>query len=120
MCSDCEIQISGPTLKKKYGLNIFYHNENIPQYIFMTIIVGIFLGLTVAAEEINKDKKNLAREKFINLSRGSYLFSKVLILFVISAIQSILFVGLGNYILEIQDMYLEYWLILFQLHACQI
>ncbi len=91
----------------------FYHNENIPQYIFMTIIVGIFLGLTVAAEEINKDKKILARERFLNLSRGSYLLSKLAILFAISGIQTLFFVTIGNFILEIKGMYLEYWLILF-------
>ena len=96
--------------KQEYS---FYHNENIPQYIFITIIVGIFLGLTVAAEEINKDKKILVRERFLNLSRGSYLFSKLTILFVISGIQTILFVTIGNFILEIKGMYLEYWLILF-------
>jgi ABC-type multidrug transport system ATPase subunit len=91
----------------------FFSNENIPQYIFIAVIVSIFLGLTVAAEEINKDKKILAREEFINLSRNSYLLSKIGILFIISAIQSLLFVLIGNYILEIKGMWLEYWVIMF-------
>ncbi|MFT5777463.1 MAG: ABC-type multidrug transport system ATPase subunit [Crocinitomicaceae bacterium] len=91
----------------------FYSNENIPQYIFIAVIVAIFLGLTVAAEEINKDKKILAREHFLNLSRSSYLFSKVAILFAISALQTLLFISIGNFILEIHGMYTEYWLILF-------
>lgn len=91
----------------------YFSNENIPQYIFIAVIVSIFLGLTVAAEEINKDKKILAREEFINLSRSSYLFSKIAILFAISALQSLLFVLIGNGILEIRGMWLEYWLIMF-------
>ena len=91
----------------------YYFNENIPQYLFISVVVSIFLGLTVAAEEINKDKKILERESFLNLSRSSYLLSKVTILFSISAIQSLLFVLIGNYILEIRDFYFEYWLILF-------
>ena len=91
----------------------YYQNENIPQYIFIAVIVSIFLGLTIAAEEINKDKKILSREKFINLSRSSYLLSKLWILFTISATQSLLFVLIGNTILEIKGMYFEYWLILF-------
>lgn len=91
----------------------FYKNQNIPQYIFISVVVAIFLGLTVAAEEINKDKKILAREKFLNLSRQSYLMSKVLVVFVISAIQALLFVLIGNTILEIKGMWLQYWLILF-------
>ena len=91
----------------------YYQNENIPQYIFIAVIVSIFLGLTVSAEEINKDKKILAREEFLNLSRSSFLLSKVLILFTISAIQASLFVIIGNSIMEINGMWFEYWMILF-------
>jgi ABC-type multidrug transport system ATPase subunit/uncharacterized tellurite resistance protein B-like protein len=96
---------------------IFRENANIPQYIFMTIIVALFLGLTVSAEEIFKDQKILKREKFLNLSRSSYLVSKVIILFALSAIQMILFVLIGNYILGIQGMNYEYWLVLFSVAA---
>jgi len=91
----------------------FFSNENIPQYIFIAVIVSIFLGLTSAAEEINRDKKILARESFLNLSRNSYLLSKVSILLIISAIQSGLFTLIGNTILEIDGMYFRYWMILF-------
>lgn len=91
----------------------FFTNENIPQYIFICVIVSIFIGLVVAAEEINKDKKILERERFLNLSKNGYLFSKVTILFTISAVQSLLFVFIANSILEIKDMYFEYWFVLF-------
>jgi ABC-type multidrug transport system ATPase subunit len=91
----------------------FYLNENIPQYIFIAVVVALFLGLTVAAEEIHKDKRILKRESFLNLSKGSYLLSKISILFIISAIQSLLFVLIGNLILEISGMWFEYWLVLF-------
>jgi hypothetical protein len=91
----------------------FYDNENIPQYLFIIVIVSLFLGLTVAAEEIHRDKKILSREKFINLSRSSYLTSKISILFAISAIQSLLFVLIGNSILEIKGMWFEFWFIMF-------
>lgn len=91
----------------------YFYNENVPQYIFISVIVSIFLGLTVAAEEINRDKKILEREAFINLSRGSYLLSKIWILLVISAAQSLLFVLIGNTILDIRGMYFEYWFMLF-------
>lgn len=92
---------------------VFYENINIPQYLFIAVVVSMFLGLTVAAEEIIKDKKILKRESFLNLSRSSYIVSKLAIMFIISAIQSILFVVIGNYILEIKGMWLEYWFILF-------
>jgi ABC-type multidrug transport system ATPase subunit len=92
---------------------IFFDNENIPPYIFMSIVVALFLGLTVSAEEIFRDRKILKREKFLNLSRSSYLLAKIMILILISAIQSVLYVIIGNSILGIQGMYFEYWLVLF-------
>jgi ABC-type multidrug transport system ATPase subunit len=88
-------------------------NPNFPVYIFMSVIVALFVGLTVSAEEIIRDRKILKREKFLNLSRSSYLFSKIAILLVISAFQSFMFVALGNWIMGIHGMFFEYWLILF-------
>jgi ABC transport system ATP-binding/permease protein len=95
----------------------FYENTNLPQYIFIAVIVALFLGLTVAAEEIHKDKKILKRESFLNLSRGSYLLSKISILFVISSIQTFFFVFIGNYILEIKGLWTEYWCVLFTISS---
>ncbi len=92
---------------------IFSENTNIPAYIFMSVVVALFLGSIISAEEIFKDRKILRREKFLNLSRSSYLFSKIVILFFISAIQMLLFVWIGNHILEIHDMSWRYWLVLF-------
>jgi len=88
-------------------------NSNLPVYIFMAVIVGLFIGLTVSAEEIIKDRKILKREAFLNLSWGSYLFSKIAIQFTLSAIQALMFVIIGNTIMEIKGMYFEYWLVLF-------
>lgn len=99
--------------KDSNSVYVFYENLNIPQYIFIAIVVALFLGLTVAAEEIIKDKKILKRESFLNLSRSSYLISKLAIMFIISAIQTFFFVLIGNYILEIKGLWLEYWFILF-------
>jgi hypothetical protein len=52
-------------------------------------------------------------ERFLNLSRSCYLFSKISILVVLSAIQSIAFVLIANSILELRGMYFDYWLVLF-------
>ena len=92
---------------------IFAKNPNLTIYIIMAVIIAIFVGLTVSAEEIINDRKILKRESFLNLSRISYLFSKVAILVGISAIQSFLFVLVGNSIIGIKGMFFEYWLILF-------
>jgi ABC-type multidrug transport system ATPase subunit/ABC-type multidrug transport system permease subunit len=92
---------------------IFSENENLPIYIFMSLIVALFLGLTMSAEEIFRDKKILKREHFLNLSRTSYLASKISIMIIISAIQCALFLLIANHILGIKGMFLRYWLALF-------
>jgi ABC-type multidrug transport system ATPase subunit/uncharacterized tellurite resistance protein B-like protein len=92
---------------------IFSKNLNLPAYLFMSVIVALFMGLTVSAEEIIRDRKILKREKFLHLNRSSYIVSKISILFAISAIQTLLFVLVGNYILEIKGMFLIHWSILF-------
>jgi ABC-type multidrug transport system ATPase subunit len=91
----------------------FFDNENIPAYILMGVVIALFVGLTVSAEEIFKDRKILKRESFLNLSRGSYLWSKIAILFSLSALQTLAFVLIGNTILGIKGMYFDYWLVLF-------
>lgn len=97
---------------------VFAKNENIPSFIFMAVVVALFLGLIISAEEILHDRRMMKREKFLNLSRLSYLNSKVIILLIISAIQSFLFVILATYILEIKGLTWEYWLILYTASAC--
>ncbi len=95
------------------GDYIFGDNKNLPVYLFMSIVVALFMGLTVSAEEIVQDRKILERESFLNLSRISYLNSKIVYLFALSAIQTLSFVLVGNTILEIKGMIFSYWAILF-------
>ncbi|MCQ2202973.1 MAG: ATP-binding cassette domain-containing protein [Bacteroidales bacterium] len=91
----------------------FFSNTNIPTYLFMCVVVAIFVGLNVSAEEMIKDRKLLVREQFLNLSRTAYLNSKIMNLMAIAAFQSLCLVLIGNYILEIHGMWWGYWAILF-------
>jgi ABC-type multidrug transport system ATPase subunit len=95
------------------GVYSFADNKNYPVFIFMAVIVALFIGLTVSAEEIFRDRKILEREKFLDLSRLSYLFSKINFLFALSAIQSLSFIVVANTILEVRGMLFENWVILF-------
>ncbi|GJQ32481.1 MAG: hypothetical protein HBSAPP04_13200 [Ignavibacteriaceae bacterium] len=88
-------------------------NKYIPVYIFMSVIVALFSGMMVSAEEIIRDRAVLKREKYLNLSRGSYINSKVLFLVIVSAIQSLVFVLIGNSILEVGGQFMLYWGVLF-------
>ncbi len=91
---------------------IFADNENLPAYLFMSVVVALFLGLIISSDEIIRDRKILQRESFLNLSRFSYLNSKILIMFLLSVIQTISYVLIGNFILGIEGMTLSYWLVL--------
>ena len=95
------------------GAYIFRENDNLPQYLFIAVIVALFLGLTVSAEEIIRDRKILQREKFLDLSWLSYLLSKLGIMFLISAVQTGLFVLVGNAVLGIDSLGWAHWLVLF-------
>ncbi len=99
--------------KHAMGEYTLLNNSNIPVYLFMSVIIGLFVGLTVSAQEIIKDRTIRKREQFLNLSKGAYLFSKATILFFMSAFQAAVYVLIGNSILEIHDEYFKYWLMLF-------
>lgn len=88
-------------------------NPNIPVYLIMSVIVAFFVGLTVSAEEIIQDRQIIKRERFLNLSRFSYIMSKCLMTLFLSAVQMLFFVLVGNSILGIENMWFEYWLVLF-------
>jgi ABC-type multidrug transport system ATPase subunit len=105
-----------PDISNDIGYNLL-ENKNMPVYIFMAVIVAIFMGLTSSAEEIIKDRKILKREAFLNLSWSGYLLSKVAVQFILSAIQALTFVIVGNTVMGINGMYFEYWLVLFSAWA---
>ena len=92
---------------------LFSENKNLGVYLFMSVVVALFMGLSVSAEEIFKDQKILIRESFLNLSRFSYINSKIIYLFCLTGIQMFIFVLVGNHILEIEGLTFSYWLILF-------
>jgi len=105
------------TIEKDNPVYSFYANDNIPVYFFISIIVALFMGLTVSAEEIFRDRKLRKRERFLNLSRSSYLTAKIIVLFTISAIQTGSFVLIGNWVLEVYGMNFSLWVILFSCAA---
>jgi len=95
------------------GVYLFSDNKSYPVFLFMSVVVALFLGLTVSAEEIFRDNKILEREKYLNISRSSYLFSKVTFLFGLSAVQTLMYVVISQRILEVEGMMWRHWLILF-------
>jgi len=91
----------------------FSENVNLPSFIFICIIVSLFMGLTLSAEEIFKDQKILKREEFLMLSRFGYLISKTLIQFLISVIQSAIFTLLTCLVIGNSEMFWHFFIVLF-------
>lgn len=78
---------------------------HIPTYLFMSLVVAMFLGLTNSADEIIRDRHMLNRERNHNLRTFYYLCGKVLSLSTFALIQSFIYLFIGNWILEIRDMF---------------
>ena len=79
----------------------------------MAIIVMLFQGMSLSAEEIIRDRKIMQREAFLRLSRLSYLNSKIIFLLGLSLLQSLLFVIISSRVLGMEGLFLKYWTILF-------
>ncbi len=91
----------------------FGANANLGIFFFISVVVALFLGLSVSAEEINRDRKILERERFLNLSWPAYVAAKSLYLALVSALQMAVYVAISHAILDIPDLGPTAWLVLF-------
>ena len=89
------------------------NNKNLVSYFFMAVIVATFTGMSGSAEEIIKDRALLKRERFLNLSYSSYIWSKIVFMAGVSLIQTLLFIIVGNTIMGLHGLFRTWWLILF-------
>src|SRR5207245_6503936 len=86
----------------KYDFASAYH---IPTFLFLSLIVAMFLGLTNSADDIIRDRPVLQRERNLDVRLSYYIFSKMASLSVFALVQCVLFVLIGDYILEIRGMF---------------
>ena len=78
---------------------------HVPTYLFMSLVVAMFLGLTNSADEIIRDRHLLSRERNHNLRTFYYLFGKVTSLSAFALVQCVIYLLIGNAVLEIRDMF---------------
>ena len=83
------------------GEFVYRLSENLPQFLFISVIVSLFLGLSFSAEEIFRDRPTLRRERFLRLDWNAYLASKMSVMLGISAVQSLLFTAIAVAVLRI-------------------
>jgi energy-coupling factor transporter ATP-binding protein EcfA2 len=88
-----------------YDFASAYH---IPTFLFLGLIVAMFLGLTNSADDIIRDRAVLQRERNLSVRLSYYVFSKILTLGIFALIQCVLFVLIGNYVLQIRGMFWIY------------
>lgn len=83
---------------------------HVPTYLFMSLVVAMFLGLTNSADEIIRDRHGLNRERNHNLRTLYYIAGKVVSLATFAMIQCFIYLLIGNWILEIKGMFfLHLW-----------
>jgi ABC transport system ATP-binding/permease protein len=85
-----------------YDFASAYH---IPTFLFLGLIVAMFLGLTNSADDIIRDRPVLQRERNIKVRLSYYVISKTLTLGVFALVQCVLFVLIGNSLLQIRGMF---------------
>src|SRR3982751_2606296 len=85
-----------------YDFASAYH---IPTFLFLGLIVAMFLGLTNSADDIIRDRPVLQRERNIKVRLSYYVVSKTITLGFFALVQCILFVLIGNFVLQIRGMF---------------
>src|ERR1700716_3701018 len=86
----------------KYDFASAYH---IPTFLFLSLIVAMFLGLTNSADDIIRDRAVLQRERNLDVRLPYYVISKTLTLGIFALVQCVLFVLIGNYVLQIRGLF---------------
>jgi ABC transport system ATP-binding/permease protein len=106
--------LEAPTLALLISLVLRYSEEDtysfasafhVPTYVFLTLVVAMFLGLTNSADEVIRDRAMLNRERNHNLRPGYYIAGKLLSLGTFALLQCIIYLLIGNYVLELRDMF---------------
>ncbi len=81
---------------------------HIPVYLFLSLVVAMFLGLTNSVDDIIRDRAVLLRERNLNVRLGYYVMAKVITLGVFAVLQCALFTLVGDSLLEVRGMF---WII---------
>lgn len=78
---------------------------HIPVYLFLSLVVAMFLGLTNSVDDITRDKPVLLRERNLNVRLSYYVSAKALTLAIFAVIQCILFTIVGDALLAVRGMF---------------
>ena len=79
---------------------------HIPTYLFLSLVVAMFLGLTNSVDDIIHDRPVLMRERNLKVNLAYYVLAKVLTLGFFAVIQCALFAWIGNALLSLRGGFL--------------
>lgn len=83
---------------------------HLPAYLFLSVTVAMFLGLTNSATEILRDRPTLRRERNVQPGAASYVAAKFAALSLVAGAQCFTYLLVGNHFLEIEGMLLYQWI----------
>ena len=86
----------------------FASSFHIPTYLFLSLVVAMFLGLTNSVDDIIHDRPVLMRERNLDVNLAFYTAAKVLTLGFFAVIQCALFALIGNALLSLRD---GFWIV---------
>ncbi|MCP4849973.1 MAG: ATP-binding cassette domain-containing protein [Verrucomicrobiaceae bacterium] len=123
--------LAAPALSTLIATTLRYSEEevytfgsasHIPTYLFLTLVVALFLGLTNSAEEIIRDRGMLTRERGHGIRVRQYISGKFITLGAFALVQCIIYLTIGNAILEVRDMFWGYlgWMLITSLTGVAI
>ena len=87
---------------KSYDFASAFH---IPTYLFLSLVVAMFLGLTNSVDDIIRDRPVLLRERNFNVRVGYYLLAKAITLGLFAVAQCALFTLIGDQMVAIRGFY---------------
>ena len=85
-----------------YDFASAYH---IPVYLFLSLVVAMFLGLTNSVDDVTRDRPVLLRERNLNIRLSYYVTAKALTLAAFAIIQCVLFTLVGDALLAVRGMF---------------
>lgn len=92
----------------EHGEYSFYSNKLIVIHLFVGVIFSIFLGLTNSVRDIVGEKAIYNLEQKNRLQIPWYVLSKFVVLSLIAIVQAALFTMVGNFLLEIRGVTIEF------------
>lgn len=92
------------------GKYAFHTSLHLPVYLFLSATIAMFLGLTNSATEILRDSPVLRRERNCRSGAALYVGAKFLALSFLAIIQCGIYIAIGDWMLDITDMFLTHWI----------